>query len=521
MENFPKLLRTHGYIQHGPNWPADHPTRECVAVLFGIDDCTVKRYMAEANTYAADNPDVARSKLVKPPKKTGPAPRTVEEQRATYQNLYAVLRERFLAAKQGHETLTIDKLLDHVRSAAKTLKRQNKNDKTYWIEVFTSGQLKDEFETMRYHLIRLGFSYGQIKFTLKSYRSKPYVMGWLKKYCEMRLQAVKDGVRGKLAGVVDIFGDETGIWKHEHGRWSWYLDGDNAWDKIKRKKGEKWGIAQFLFAWWEEVAEFDHLSEYEQHVFSLDGLEPPAKKSKGKTVYYTRRVQTFKECLEIWNIRWDGTMKGTDFEGVIERLCEFVKEGHFARAVGAKKTQFKARFHLDNASYHKRKKITAEFDPNKPRKKGPNKATPDDYVAFLIENSPYFDSPNDCIDEDTGEYFSLDTLKQACVAVWRPGYVEQTIHNNGFEVFWSAPYWSEGMPVELYWAGLKGDYRKYDKKWRDRATIEKFVYDYARKVLEEEFELKGLVEHTDKWVEKVLNRDPATLNPLELGNFPT
>ena len=521
--NFKKLIREHGFIRHGPNWPKDHPTRQIVAVLFGIDDHTVQRYCADVNSKAEDNPDVERCRLVSGPKKPGPQRRTVEEQRANYPNLFRVLHERFLSAKQNGEILTVDKMLSHVRDTAKKQKREHKKDENHWVEVFTGGNLKDEFEAMRYHLIKLGFAHGAIKFSLKSYRSKPYVMGWLKKYCEMRLQSTKDGIRGKLKGVVDIFGDETGLWKHEHGKYSWFLIGDNAWDKIKRKKGERWGIAQFMFCWWEEVSSFDELSAYEQHVYSLDGLdlEPPAKKAK--TVFCTRRVQTFKECMEIWNIRWDGTMKGADFEEVILRLCNFVNDGHFARAVGAyapgkKKSPlpFKARFHLDNASTHKRRKTKSEFDPNRPSKK----ATPDDYVDFLVCNSPFYDSPQDCVDDNTGEYFELEILKQACVAVWRPSYVEQTIHNFGFEIWWSAPYWSEGMPVELYWSGLKGDYRSYDKKWRDRTTIEKFTYDYAGKILQAEGELLGYVEHTDKFVEKVLKRDPTALNALELANFP-
>lgn len=519
MRNFNSLLRD-GLLARGKNWPKDHPTRECVARLFGVDKNTIKNWMSDVNTLAEDNPDVPKHDLTRGPRKRGPEKMSTEESREKYKNLYEVVCQRFVTAKQNQEVLTVDKLLNHVRVVAK--QRKKENEKLEWVEVFSDEKrLKDSFEALRYHLRRLGFQYGAICFSLKSYRSRPYVMAWLHNYSDQRCKALVDGVLGRRQNVVDVFADETGLWKHEHGRFSWYHEGQNAWDKIRRRKGEKFGICQFIFSWWESVDGFDDLSEHEQSVV----------KSHGKKIktFFTRRCAVFRECLSVWNVRGDGHMNGKAFEETIEGVCDFINDGHFARLAklggggdrrggraggraGARKVT--AVFHLDNASYHKRKKAKGEFDPKK------QNITAADCIEFLQDNSPEFQNtpPEDLIDPDTGDLYDLESLRMACAGVWRPNYVEQILHRKGHGVRWSAPYWSEGMPVELYWAGMKQDYRSYDKKWRDKITMEKYCAKYAGSV--EDFELKGMVEHTDRVMRRVQDRDPSLLNPLELSNMP-
>ena len=519
--NLLPLVRS-GVLARGLCWPTLHPAREVTAALFGIHPDTVKGYMTEFNSKQEDNVGVPVKKLVARPVKRGPEATTLAERREKYPTLFAVLLERFKEAKMNKETLTVDKLLDHVR--AEVVKRKGAKGAKE-VEVFNKeGDLKDAFEAMRYHLVRLGFRYGEIKFTLKSYRSKGYVMAWLMKYCSKRWKDSWDGVHGGRMGIVDVFGDETGLWKSEHGRFSWFLDGENAWDRIIRKKGEKYGIAQFMWSHWVEVESFEDLSPWEQYVYKLPDPdppagEPPAKKCKRKKRFFSRRVNTFKETLNIWNILADGTMKGKDFEGWVEEMCDFVEEGHFARGVKAFVTQgkkklreFTACFHLDNASTHKRKKDKTEFNPKDP------KATQEQLVEFLVDFSPTHDNPDDCRDPDTGEFYDVSVLRQACIAAWRPRVVEQCLLTRGHAVRWSAPYWSEAMPVEPYWAGLKRDRRGYTKKERDATPVKKFVNLYAAAVSGEE--LAKLVQHTEKFVEQVLKKDPSVLNALELANLP-
>ena len=517
----------------GDNWPKQAPARCVIAKLFNINPKTVARYMKQYNK--VDNDDTGSNggsddegNPMPAPMSPGPKPCTVAEQRSKYPTLFKTLNARFMVAKKSGETLTVDKLLravvaeqeEHDAKMAKGNKKQWKNGKEdkAEIEVFKKGidQYKDINEALRYHLLRLGFRYGQIKFNLKSYRSKPYVLSWLHSYCGRRMAAVKDGVLGKRQNTVDFFGDETGLWRQECGRFSWFCGSDNSWDKLKNKKSEKWGIAQMMLAYWKQVNSFEDLSDWEQLVYKLPTPgEPPRKKRKSQEKYFTRVVCTFKECLNIWNIKADGQMIGKRFEEYFDELCDFVEDGHFGRAVSVNKkrprTFSNVVFHLDNASYHKRKIAKSDFDPNKTVSKAA-------CVQFLVQNSPEIESEEDLTDPETGDFFPLETLKTAAKSVWSPVRMEQIAKRHGFSIDWSAPYWSEAMPVELYWANLKHDYRAYDKSWRGK-DVDQYIHKFATAASLEPGQMKNMVEHTDKFVQAVLHRDTKVLTPLQLSQL--
>jgi hypothetical protein len=136
---------------------------------------------------------------------------------------------------------------------------------------------------------------------------------------------------------------------------------------------------------------------------------------------------------------------------------------------------------------------------------------------FLLENDPDIQQPDDLVDPATGEYHPLEVLKLYSLAIWSCRTVEQVALRYGYRVNWSAPYWSEGMPLELYWANLKTDYRGYAPEWR--TGVQAYVHKFAAMV--DGFERKGMVEHIDKFCEKVLTRDPSVLSELELQHLAT
>lgn len=85
---------------------------------------------------------------------------------------------------------------------------------------------------MYYHLTRLGFKWSRIRRTIKSGRSKPYVLQWLKDYCTRRVARMNT----KSPGVVDVFLDECWLYKDTGGLYSWHT-GDRHWHKAPPVQG--------------------------------------------------------------------------------------------------------------------------------------------------------------------------------------------------------------------------------------------------------------------------------------------
>jgi len=573
-ENMLKLQRK-GFIAKGPNWPASHPARFLTAELFGIHGVTVSRYMKERNRILKRKTEIddhqeerdidkcfggpdgeslsglsssgeeeewakTAKRHMPGPKKKGRKKQSKEEHQRLYKNLYTVVKKRIQKAKETTETMTVDKLLQHVKKeqskrlgavgAAMVEKDKAKSRgrgavrgrglaKKLWTVAQKKKQVlefprpefdyKDTFNTLRYHLVKMGFEYGKINFNLKSTRGQPYILGWLNKYCEYREESLFEGITGQRLGVVDVFGDETGIWRLECGRYSWYPEGDNEWNRVVRRKGDKWGIAQFILTWWEEVSHFDELTDYEQAIYQ----EYHAKTSKEDNAtknekFYTRRAHTYKELLAIWNVRDNGNMTYAKFEVVFETVCDFIKN-HF-QPDPKKKTKWKAVFHLDNASVHKKKIGKKDFNPAN------RKATPAELVTWIVDNNPAYYSLLDLVDPDTGDFIEINDLRALALETYSIFKLEQLAHTYGYVVKWSAPYWSEGMPVEPYWANLKVDYRGWEPKFKIK-DVSNSIHKFAAKIQgSERDEILKFVQHTDKFCRAVLQKDPGVLTPLVL-----
>ena len=60
---------------------------------------------------------------------------------------------------------------------------------------------------------------GRIQRTIKSGRTKPYVLDWLKAYCGRRHHANLEGAAGGRERHIDVFMDESALWRDEGGNW--------------------------------------------------------------------------------------------------------------------------------------------------------------------------------------------------------------------------------------------------------------------------------------------------------------
>ena len=86
------------------------------------------------------------------------------------------------------------------------------------------------------------------------------------------------------------------------------------------------------------------------------------------------------------------------------------------------------------------------------------------------------------------------------------GYYEYTVD-------FTAPYWPQGQPVELFWSNMKSCWR-FEWPAAQRRDVIAFVQQFFSSVSEED--LDAWVCHTDKFSQAVVDQDGSVLKPLEL-----
>ena len=166
--------------------------------------------------------------------------------------------------------------------------------------------------------------------------------------------------------------------------------------------------------------------------------------------------------------------------------------------------------HLDNASYHKKRR--EGFDPVR--------AAPMDIIFELVNNSPpEFDFSVDDFLKDNGDPVAKTRLIEIYKAVMPPEIreIEELAHSFNAHVVWTPPYWPEQQPVELWNQSCKQDYR--DRAPDERgADVGEAVLTFCDAVSEED--VQGYVEFTDKFCIAVDRRETAYLNPLVVALLP-
>jgi hypothetical protein len=141
------------------------------------------------------------------PEPRGPAPLDLAARRAAHNDLYNVIAGAITDAQKNGDVLSVHKLNFQLRELG------DDNDYTYY--------------QMRYHLRRLGFRFGRITRTIRSGRTKPYVVSWLRSYCTRRVARFNS----RSPAVVDVFLDECWLWADAGGMYTWHA-GDNHWPKV-------------------------------------------------------------------------------------------------------------------------------------------------------------------------------------------------------------------------------------------------------------------------------------------------
>ena len=195
------------------------------------------------------------------------------------------------------------------------------------------------YSAVRYYMLRLGFSYGKICHTIKSGRSKEYVLQWLAAYAQRRVTFADT----PDATVVHAYLDETFLHRDETGKRSWYLD-DRQWTTGKIPH-TRWAIVQVLFSWWEQLTPAAANGPYARGRGRGHGAVQPQ---------YVRRYGHFTATLGTWNCQTKGNMHSGKFLSWLRKVCNFVRDP--PRLTGRRCV-----FHMDNASYHK-KKIPGQFN---------------------------------------------------------------------------------------------------------------------------------------------------------------
>ena len=462
------MLKRVGILAPGPNWDTEirrvaegNPLRVLVSKLLGINPSTVKRYVQE---YAqSGGNDLAE------PLPRGRRPLTKEEYRAKYQSLYDLICAKILDARNKGNTLNVNQLAVYLSEE--------------------TGQPDFSHPQLRHFLLRLGFSYGRVQRYLKNGRTKPYVIAWVKQYAQRRVDALAAAAAGEASAFeyVDAFTDETHLFQDETGNYSWYLD-EKSWGSGRLSRN-KWGMVHVLFAWWEENPE-----------------DPGGA--------HVRRFGVYEHTVSTWQCKgsadeddpplfadFSGEMNGERYEAWFEECCRWAREEKFPSR--------KLRWHIDNASIHKRGN-GARLDLDDPG------LEPIAVVNWLVQNSDPesglgdFDSYID----DEGNFPSIETLRELVNshAAAEPYKLNAIAAAHGHEkVEFTPPYWPQFQPCELMWNNMKGDYRSWDCAYKVRdvgQSMRRFVAEVC------ESECRGWVQHTDKFCRAVVGRDAGVLDAL-------
>jgi hypothetical protein len=166
--------------------------------------------------------------------------------------------------------------------------------------------------------------------------------------------------------------------------------------------------------------------------------------------------------------------------------------------------------HLDNASYHK---------ASQPGIFNPRTAQGMDIIFEICNRCTNFGF----VPEDFMTPAGNPIGRRRLVELYRefveppPKAIAQLALEFGARVLFTPPYWPEVQPVEKFNNNLKGDYRDRDPDERG-PNVGAAVQDFC--VCVAESDVKGWVEHTDKFCRAVYERDDDVLTPLELGLLP-
>jgi len=468
-----ELVHAGKKLQKGTLWKTELGPRPFLALcseLFGIHEITVRRYIKQVDKAAKQKGEVAE------PKKRGKKPLTEDDVRKQHPDLFATVSNIILNARKDGCTVYLDKLLVHVNA-----------------ELGDEDQLT--YDGLRYYMLRMGFTFGRISKTIKSGRTKAYVLSWLVRYCTARCSELRAGAKGERLASVDCFLDECGLYQNESGNWSWFLD-DRTWSRGKGPSN-KWGIVQCMFAWWGR--EQNSVAAKKTRKSKRLKEAAAAAGNLGKVV---RRFGTFDETMFAWQAKKDGSkkkenaMNGAKFQVYFRDLCEFCKDAFKGKVIT---------FHMDNAPYHKNVQKLPDFD----------KLSAVELVNWIVQHTDPTLGLGDFdafVDED-GELPArgeLVTLAEEHTAA-DPCKIASIAGEFGYNVEWTAPMWPQCMPQELYWGNMKGDYRGWDLKDK-KDDVEKSVRLFDMNV--EERDVRGWVEKTDKFCQAVVDKDADTLGEL-------
>lgn len=386
------------------------------------------------------------------PKTRGPAKKNA---RLQYPALYECIRDKLEHARTNGYTMTIDKICLHIRET---------------LTAADGSPMDLSYSAMKYYLHRMGFAYGRIKKIIKAGRTKAYVLAWLMVYVAKRIQfeAQHD------VSAVHGFLDETFLYRDDTGNFSWFPKdepGANLWVQGVIPH-TRWAIVQLVFCWWERLPDGTHV----------------------------RRYGHFMETLHVWQCSTGGNMNSDKFLAWLRMVCVFVRQRWPGRT---------AVFHMDNASYHKKKD---------PTELNLSRAPLAQLVVWMMQHCPAnlgFDEFDFYLDGD-GHFLPADQLRQLAKAYGAvpPRLVVNLLAEFHFQVEFTPPYWPELQPMELWNNNLKLDYRMWDTGARV-ANVGQSVRTFAAAVTAQD--VRGWVRHTDAFARAVHGRDPAVLSELVLA----
>jgi transposase len=476
----PKVLKTKRLIQEGTHWKLDgkgNPLREITAQLFRIDTTTVRNHAAKYKNVVGPGAGVSGVQGHLPqPQPHGPKPKTKEQYRTDpdHQELFEIIRDKIHHAMAHGYTLTIDKLALHVRDVTAS-------DGDGVVEFTYSG--------LRYIMLRMGFKFGKISKCIKAGRTKDYVLTWLIEYARYRVQYADHPDISSVHAYVD----ETFLHRDATGNYSWYLD-DNHWT-TGAIPHTRWGIVQVLFTWWERIPGVGGRGRGRGRGGPYGG---PAGAPQ-----YVRRFLHVTATLRTWKCDTEGNMNSDKFLAWLRIVCVFVMGRWPGRTCV---------FHMDNASYHKKKDPTY-LDIARARQA--------DIVLYLMQHAPP-ELELDDIDiylRPNGRYIAVTQLRQFARAVLPPAprLVQQLLAEYGFSVKFTPPYWPESQPVELWNGNLKVDYYTWDSDQRG-PNVGAAVQTFAAAVTDTDAE--GWIKKTDAFCRAVLARDPVVLGPMVVNALP-
>ena len=296
---------------------------------------------------------------------------------------------------------------------------------------------------------------------------------------------------GKLAAAaldyVDAFTDETHLFQDETGNYSWYLD-EKSWSSGKGGKN-KWGMVHVIFAWWEVNPE----DPGGAHVRRFGVYEPTVSTWQCKGSANDDDYPIFAD--------FSGEMNGERYEEWFEKCCQWARDEQFPDR--------KLRWHIDNASIHKRGN-SARLDLHNPE------LEPLTVVNWLVQNSDPESGLGDFdsyIDED-GNFPPIETLRELVNshAAADPIKLNVIAAQYGHEkIEFTPPYWPQFQPCELMWNNMKCDYRSWDCAYKV-ADVGGSMYRFVMEV--RETECRGWVQHTDKFCSAVVDKDAGVLDEL-------